>query len=152
MEITKNEIEAMARICKKNARTDKLIQDYIWQAMEMKDEEGKAKGEKELVLFFLKVFRPDIVGKGTYDWGFMYNASEKGWADVVEVLIKMGLNPTTGLLPAVSNGHKKVVEILLDNGADLKAPNCGNVREVAKSCGYAEISEILEAVWEKSSK
>ncbi len=152
MAITTKDIKLIERKCKENPRTDMLIQGYIIQAMEMTNEEGKKEGDKDVVLFLLKAFKPDIVGKEMYDWRFMYEASERGWTDVVKELIQLGLKSTPGLLPAVSEGHKDIVEILLDNGADLRDPNCGNVIGVAKSCGYSEISEILEKVWKETCK
>lgn len=46
---------------------------------------------------------------------------------------------------AVKNGHEKVVELLLDNGADIDAHSANNnpALQLAASCGHQDIVELL---------
>ena len=69
----------------------------------------------------------------------------------VDMLVNLGVNINakdegeTALMKASQNGHKEIVEILLENGADVNVKNRDNWTALmwASWNGYKEIVEIL---------
>lgn len=88
-----------------------IIQDFILRAI--------LENNEELTFFLLDIFEPNIVESRLYDKYFIEETAKRGWTKVVEKLISLGVNPTFGLLPAVSAGNKKMVELLIDHKADV---------------------------------
>ena len=99
-----------------------MIQGFVYNAMDDDNE--------ELTYFLLDIFEPDIVRDRMYDQYFIHRAAEKNWLRVTQKLIRLGVNPTFGLLPAVSEGNKKMVELLIANKADI---HYGDVLYIAEA-------------------
>ncbi len=123
MEMSRKEIESMAkRFREGDPRVSWMIQGFVYNAMDDDNE--------ELTYFLLDIFEPDIVRDRMYDQYFIHRAAEKNWLRVTQKLIRLGVNPTFGLLPAVSEGNKKMVELLIANKADI---HYGNVLYIAEA-------------------
>lgn len=143
MEMSRKEIESMAkRFREGDIRVSWKIQGRIRDAI---DEDNE-----ELTYFLLDIFEPDIVGIKLYDEYFIHRAAEKNWLRVAQKLIRLGVNPTFGLLPAVSQGNKKMVELLISNNADIHYGDVLHIAEAEKETSeerakiYAMLKGMIE--------
>ena len=84
----------------------------------------------------------------------LLRATEEGHAEIVELLLKHGANPSasasgfgSALELAARNGHIKALELLLEHGADLNAGagRNGSALNSARLGGHTHIVRMLEA-------
>ena len=75
---------------------------------------------------FVNLFLP-IIQSNNVLYFALYQAVEKGFKDVVELLLNEGAdvhaNNDYALCCAATNGHKDVVELLLNEGVDVHVSN-----------------------------
>jgi ankyrin repeat protein len=89
----------------------------------------------------------DINAQDDLDGNAITEASYKGFAPVVELLLKYGadVNATGGngsaLSRASNQGHESIVELLLEHGADPNGP--GDALPLASTHGYTSIVRLL---------
>ncbi|CAL1527425.1 unnamed protein product, partial [Lymnaea stagnalis] len=87
-----------------------------------------------------------------FDWITLYDASEKGQKDIVELLIKNQANVNekttlgyTALYVASQNGHKDIVKFLIKNQANVneKTKTGSTALYIASQNGHKDIVEFL---------
>lgn len=90
---------------------------------------------------------------GRRDLTALMHAAMKGYADIVEMLLRQGARVNartddgrTALMLAAGEGHAQAVRALLDGGADLHARDVQgtNALGFARKNGHADIVRMLE--------
>ena len=87
-------------------------------------------------------------------WTPMIIASQEGYTNVVELLLKHEIQPNitntingiTSLILACQNGHHDTAELLLSNGADPNIQASNGVAAIHQACynGHYTVTELLQ--------
>ncbi len=83
---------------------------------------------------------------GAEDYYPICYAAEKGYSEIVKLLIEAGADVTANnnyaIKKAAANGYIEVVELLIEAGADVTANNNYAIKKAAAN-GYIEVVELL---------
>eukprot|EP00003_Mantamonas_plastica_P029607 TRINITY_DN703_c1_g1_i11.p1 TRINITY_DN703_c1_g1~~TRINITY_DN703_c1_g1_i11.p1 ORF type:complete len:1636 (+),score=709.57 TRINITY_DN703_c1_g1_i11:36-4910(+) len=143
-----NDVEAIHALVKHKADIWKLDQDGNCSLHLAAD-----KGATDVVIFLIKQY-PDMV---TYLNGWneqpLLKAVHSGHEDIVELLLNTGMcdvemenvSGVSALKDSVYNGSAGIVNMLIENGADLhrKDANGNMAIHYAAAMGHAEVSKVL---------
>ena len=109
-------------------------------------------GQIEKVERFLKSNKIDINSQDEYGKTALICATDMGYKDILELLIKGGANLNiqdeygkTALIYSAQTGYKDVVELLIKGGADLniQEENSNTALEIAAKMEFKDIVELL---------